>query len=158
MRSIFLAAVAVLNFSGCAIDPATGERELTEGGKTALREVAAIAVSRHVRESPVAAARVDQIRETLRELQSLPDITSVDGLRAIVQARIDTKISDPWDRHDLTRLLNIVEPLLIEYVGVGRLDAGAVVKVKDFLAHLEHALPAGIMSTVPVPMTTADPH
>lgn len=79
-RHITIAAVAAIALAGCA-----SNGSLSAGEKAALREVAAIGVERYVREN-ADSARVEQIRAVLVELQQLPDITTVDGLRALVQA------------------------------------------------------------------------
>lgn len=130
-----MAIHAMLLLSGCATNGG-----LTDGGKAALREVAAIGVARYARES-ADPAKLERIRATLSDLQQLPDITTVDGLRELVQARIDAQVGDPYDRQDLTRLLNIVAPLLTDYVGSGQLAPDAVVKVREFLGYLADALP-----------------
>lgn len=132
---VLLAAIATMLLAGCA-----SNGSLSAGEKAALREVAAIGVSRYVREN-ADSDRVEHIRAVLVELQQLPDITTVDGLRALVQVRIDSQVSDPWDRQDLTRLLNVLAPLLTDYVGSGQLAPDAVVEVRDFLAYLAAALP-----------------
>ncbi len=141
MRKLQLSLVPLLLvlLAGCVTNP-DGSQQLTEGGKAALREVAAIGVSRFVREN-ADSAKVEKIRAALLELQQLPDITTVDGLRALVQARIDTRVSDPYDRQDFTRLLNILAPLLEDYVGSGQLAPDGVVQVRDFLAYIADALP-----------------
>ena len=133
-----LSLISLLLLAGCVTNP-DGSQELTEGGKAALREVAAIGVSRFVREN-ADSARVEKIRAALLELQQLPDITTVAGLRELVQARIDT-LSDPYDRQDFGRLLNVLAPLLEEYVGSGQLAPDGVVRVRDFLSYLADALP-----------------
>lgn len=129
----------LLILSACATNP-DGSRDLTNTGKVALQEVAAIAVSRHIRESPRAAERAQKIRAVLAEIQDMPDVTTVAGLRQVVQARIDA-LSDPFDRQDFTRLLNILSAVLLDYVGDGQLDAKAVVRVKDFLEYVAAAIP-----------------
>lgn len=134
-----IVALGLTLAAGCVANPDTGRAELTEGGKAALREVAAIGISRYVRETSNP-ERIERIRSTLADLQALPDITTVDGLRAVVQARIDG-LSDPYDRQDFTHLLNILAPLLSDYVGSGQLAPEAVVRVRDFLAYLAAALP-----------------
>lgn len=135
-----IAVPTMLALSGCATNP-DGSRELTNTGKIALQEVAAIAVSRHVRESPRAAERAQKIRAVLADLQDLPDVATVSGLRQVVQARIDERVSDPYDRQDFTRLLNILNAVLLDYVGDGQLDAQGIVRVRDFLGYVAAAIP-----------------
>lgn len=131
-------ACSLLLLVGCVTNP-DGSQQLSEGGKAALREVAVIGVARFVREN-ADSAKVEKLRTALLELQQLPDITTVSGLRELVQARIDT-LDDPYDRQDFGRLLNILAPLLEEYVGSGQLAPDGVVRVRDFLAYLADALP-----------------
>ncbi len=128
--------------AGCAINPVTGERELTETGKAALQEVAALAVERYVQSSDGGAVQVERLRLALDELQTLPDITTVDGLHALMQMRIDQRVSDPFDRQQLTRLNNLIAALLIDTVGRDVLDPEAAVRVRDFLGYLSAVLPA----------------
>jgi hypothetical protein len=131
-------ALSALMLAGCVTNP-DGSQQLSEGGKAALREVAVIGVARFVREN-ADSAKVEKLRTALLELQQLPDITTVAGLRELVQARIDT-LDDPYDRQDFGRLLNILAPLLEEYVGSGQLAPDGVVAVHDFLRYLADALP-----------------
>lgn len=138
MRHIIIAVLAALALTGCKTNPGTGEQELTEGGKAALRETAALIVERHFREHP--STKVERVRAVLVELQQLPDITTVDNLRASLQTRID-KLEDPYDRSDFTRMLNILAPLLKDSIGSGELAPHAVIEVRDFLAYLAAALP-----------------
>jgi hypothetical protein len=140
MRSVILSFLAFVMLAGCVTTP-DGGRQLTATGKVALQEVAAIGINRWVRESPGAAEKVEKVRVVLVELQALPDISTIAGLRAVVQTRIDAKVSDPLDRSDWTRLLNILSALLTDYVGDGTLDAKAVIVVRDFLGYLSAALP-----------------
>lgn len=133
-----LIALAALILSACTTNPNIGEQQLTEGGKAALRETAALIVERHFREHP--STKVERVRAVLVELQQLPDITTVDNLRASLQTRID-KLDDPYDRSDFTHMLNILAPLLKDYIGSGQLAPDAVVQVRDFLAYLAAALP-----------------
>lgn len=77
----------------------------------------------------------------LTDIAQLPDVTTVAGLRQIVQARIDERVSDPYDQQDYTRLLNILSAVLSDYVGSEQLDAGARVKVTEFLGNLAAAIP-----------------
>lgn len=138
---VFLLAIAAaIALSGCATNP-DGSRELTETGKVALKEVAGIVVSRHFRESPRAAEHAQEIRTVLAELAELPDVTTVAALRQVVQLRIDERVSDPYDREDYSHLLNILSAVLSDYVGTGQLDAGARVKVRDFLGYVAAAIP-----------------
>lgn len=131
-------ACSLLLLAGCVTNP-DGSQQLTEGGKAALREVAVTGVARFVREN-ADSAKVEKLRSALLELQQLPDITTVGGLRELVQTRIAT-LSDPYDRQDFTRLLNILAPLLEDYVGSGQLAPDGVVRVRDFLAYVADALP-----------------
>lgn len=128
----------LLILSACTTNPNTGEQRLTEGGKAALRETAALIVERHFREYP--STKVKHVRAVLLELQQLPDITTVDNLKASLQTRID-RLEDPHDRSDFTHMLNILAPLLKDYIGFGQLAPDAVVQVRDFLAYLAAALP-----------------
>lgn len=136
----FVAALAMSLLSACTTNP-DGSRELTATGKVALQEVASIVVSRHFRESPRAAEHAQEIRTLLTELAQLPDVTTVAALRQVVQLRIDERVSDPYDRQDYTRLLNILSAVLSDYVGSGQLDAGARVKVTEFLSYVAAAIP-----------------
>lgn len=136
----FVAALATLLLSACATNP-DGSRELTATSKIALQEVAAIVVSRHFRESPRAAEHAQKIRAVLTDIAQLPDVTTVAGLRQIVQARIDERVTDQYDREDYTRLLNILSAVLSDYVGSGQLDAQARVKVTEFLGDVAAAIP-----------------
>ena len=140
MRSLIAALASCAALSGCATNP-DGSRELTATGKVALQEVAAIVVSRHLRESPRAAEHAQKIRAVLTDIAQLPDVTTVTGLRQIVQARIDERVTDTYDREDYTRLLNILSAVLNDYVGSGQLDAGARVKVTEFLGYVAAAIP-----------------
>ena len=137
MKSIIAVLALSLVLSGCATNGG-----LSEGGKAALREVAVIGMNRYLREH-ADTAKVERIRTVLLELQALPDITTVDGLKAAVQLRIDPKVGDPQERQEFTSLLQILSPLLEQYVGKGDLAPEQVVKVRDFLAYLVAALPAG---------------
>lgn len=134
-------AVLALGLQACATNP-DGSRELTATGKVALQEVAAIVVSRHFRESPRAAEHAQKIRDLLTDIAQLPDVTTVAGLRQVVQARINERVSDPYDKEDYTRLLNILSAVLSDYVGSGQLDASARVKVTEFLGYVAAAIPA----------------
>lgn len=133
--AVTLAAPALI--MGCA----SSGTQVSPGAKTALKEVAKLAVSRYVREH-ADSERIARIHEVLVELQQLPDteITTVDALKAVVQARIESQVANPLDRRDLVSLLNIVAPLLQDYVGTGDLLPEQVVKVRDFLSDLSSAL------------------
>lgn len=137
MRKLIVLPIFLI-LSACTTNPNTGEQQLTEGGKAALKETAVLIVERHFREHP--STKVERVRKVLVELQQVPDITTVDNLRASLQTRID-KLEDPYDRSDFTHMLNILTPLLKDYVGKGELAPEAVVRVRDFLSYLAAALP-----------------
>jgi len=133
--------VACATLAGCVTNPATGERELTESGKAALQEVAALAIARYVEQSDGGAVQVERLRSALEELEALPDLTTVDGLHALIQARIDQKVEDPFDRAQLTRLNTLIAAMLTDSVGRDLLDPAAAVRVREFLAYLAAVLP-----------------
>lgn len=145
-RPAFLAALAVavllltVSLSGCVTNPNTGRTELTEGGKEALKQVT-ITAGRRVVEERFSQAKIERVRSTLLELQDVPDVTTVDALVATIQARIETKVTDPRDRRDFTDLTNILAPLVKEQVGAGDLAPDAVIRLRDFLGDLARALP-----------------
>lgn len=139
MKSALLAVLTMCLLAGCVTNP-DGSQSLSDGGKEALKQVAVIGMTRHLREN-ADSAKAQRIRGVLIELQALPDITTVDGLKAAVQLRIDTKVGDPGDRRDFTDLLQILAPLLQEYVGRGALEPDQVVKLRDFLGYLAAAIP-----------------
>lgn len=138
MKLLIIPLLSIL-LAGCVTTPG-GQRELSEGGRAALREVAAIALERQIRDHGLSPERVERVRAVLVDMQQYEDITTVDALAAVVQHRIDN-LSDPLDRQDFTRLVRVARPLLNEYVGAGRLDADGVVRVRDFLGDLAAALP-----------------
>lgn len=140
MKLIFALPLLLTALTACATNP-DGSRQLTETGKVALQEVASIVIERHLRESPKAAEHAEKIRAVLTNIAQLPDVTTVSGLRQIVQARIDERVTDSYDRQDYTRLLNILSAVLNDYVGSGQLDAGARVKVTEFLGYVAAAIP-----------------
>jgi hypothetical protein len=135
MRLILVAA-ALAVLSGCA-----STSGLSPTGEAVLRELAAIGVARHFREYPGASMKAEKIRAVLVELQETEDITTVGALRLALEARI-AKVSDPFDQADYTRLLNVLSPLLEQYVGNGTLAPDAVIKVRDFLGYVASAIPA----------------
>lgn len=129
-----------LILTGCAANPETGRTELTEGGKVALIQVATIGVDRYFRENPRHEEKAGRIRAVLTELQNSDEVTTVAGLKFLLQQRID-KLDDPYDRQDLTNLLNTLTPLLAQYVGSGELDSTARFKLKEFIGYVVTALP-----------------
>lgn len=93
------AVLIVLAFTGCATNQVTGERELTEGGKAALREVAAIGMERYA-EQNADSKTLQRVRTALLELSELPesDTMSVALLKSIVQDRINSNVSGATSR------------------------------------------------------------
>jgi predicted small secreted protein len=141
IASFALLACAGL-LSGCQTAPGGDGQQLSETGKVALQEVAAIAVRRAVLESPRAQEKAANIRAIAGRLQAVTSVTSVTQLRAAVELEIDGLGLNPIDRADAQSLLNIFAALLREQLGKDDLDADALVKVNDFLGMIVRALPA----------------
>ena len=133
---MFLVAAALAVLSGCA----STSGGVSPTGEVILREVAALAVSRYVRETPDIAVKAVKIRRVLAEIQETEDVTTAAKLRQALKDRI-AQVEDPFDRSDYTHLLNILSPLLDQYVGSDGLAPNAVVKVKDFVSYIASALP-----------------
>lgn len=143
---VMIVIATLVGLSGCVTNRATGKQELTATGKVALQEIAGLAIERGVRNSPRAAEISARIRKVAVELQGMTEEVTVAELKARLQKRIN-KLEDPYDRSDLTRVLNIASALITDYVGQGKLDSAAMVKVNEYVGYLVAALPS---STQPV--------
>lgn len=139
--SLILAAAISAILAGCAPNPVTGNVELSNTGRVALQEVAAIAVRRAVTDSPRAAEKAGRIRDIAARLQTLTTVTTVADLKVVVEHEVDALGLAPIDRADAQSLINVLGALLADYVGQNQLDARALVQVNEFLGLIVAALP-----------------
>jgi hypothetical protein len=143
MRNLAVILLSLsLALSGCATS-ATGGRELTASGKILLKESTSIGVRRFFADKPHILARSAKIRAVIVELQGKTSgLVSLTDLKASVIKEIDARVENKLDHDDLVSLANMLHAVMLDYVGSDQLDAGALVKVNEYLEFVLAALPA----------------
>lgn len=144
MRTIIIAAAAVIALAGCASTPDGEQRhQLSETGKAAIQATAQIAARNYLRNHPGRATEIAaNIRAAAAELRNATSYATVSALRVAVELELTKRIGNEWDLEDAKSLLDVFEPLLREQIGKNEIDSEALVRINDFADMIVRALPA----------------
>lgn len=142
MRNMLVAFSLFVMLAGCVTTP-TGSNALSPEGEAALQVSVRIAVRHAVADSPRAAAKAQNIRHVIAQLQGvLTAESTLVGLKNEVSAELDTLGLTPLDRADAQDLLDLVAVALEARLGPDALKSEGVVRVSEFLSMVLAALPA----------------